>query len=158
MDVQEVRGLDRLEIRGSLDRQLHGVDIGEDLRRRRTDLASGFLVGLGTSQGPGIHLHALDLRGGDGLGAQQQSREWHQLGPSCTVQIGDRLLGVRHDAGDSAWKGDVDARNRLGHEGVVLARTSIARRRIGRRVGLPGFVDVPPSHRDPFLGSTVRKG
>ena len=74
MDVQEVRGVHPLEFCSSLDRELHGVDVRENLSSSRADLAAGLLVGLGTSKTAGIHLHALDLRGSDRLGSQQEAR------------------------------------------------------------------------------------
>jgi len=97
-----------------------------------------------------IDLHALDLRGSDRLGSQQQPREWHQLEPGRAVQIRDRLLGVGHHAGDIPRQCDLDTGDILWDEGVVLACAPVPRKRIDGRVCLPDLMDVPPSHRDPF--------
>jgi hypothetical protein len=92
MDVQEVRGVHPFEFCSSFDRELHGVDVRENLGSSRADPAAGLLVGLGTSKAAGIYLHALDLRGSDRLGSQQESREWHQLGPRTATLSLDSVV------------------------------------------------------------------
>jgi hypothetical protein len=59
MDVEEVRGAQPFEVRGSFDRELHRVDVRQDLRGVRADSAAGLLVGLRTSKAAGIDLHGL---------------------------------------------------------------------------------------------------
>jgi hypothetical protein len=54
MDVREVLRLQPLEICGAFNRELHRVNVGDDLGRARADRPSGLLVDLGPSKAPSI--------------------------------------------------------------------------------------------------------
>ena len=134
-----------------LDRQLHGVDVGEDLGHVGPDVLADVGLRLGSGEAPSVGLEALDLRGRDRFGSQQQPHQRPQGRTGSIVERADRGLGVGDDASQLGGDGGVEVVEPIGEEGVVLAGLAVLRGRVEGGIVRPGVADVPTSHLGPLL-------
>ena len=137
MDRQDVVPVEAVGCHRVVDGQLHGVDVGQDLAGGRADPASGVGPCLAAGELAHADLQPLDLRRGDGLGAQQETGQWCQARRPRASHASQRALGVGdrgHRAGSTTRQ---EVPQGFREEDPVPAGTTVPRRGIQRRVGLP---------------------
>ena len=134
--------------RRTIDRQLHRIDVPNDLQRRAPDPSSPVGLGLGAGELAGTDLEPFDLRRGDRLRAEQESRERGQGGVCVGVQRGDRGFCIGHGARRFGVERDREFSERGRDERSIPARSPIARWGIRCRVVLPACVDVGARHAE----------
>jgi len=93
-------GLDFFGAGRCFNGKIHRIDVGEDVRRLRTDMPAGLSARFSACQRSGVELHPFDFRGGDGFSAQQQPGKGRERRSGGAVQFRYGLLGVGQDADD----------------------------------------------------------
>jgi len=152
VDVEEVVECNRARRRAQLDCGLHRSDVGEDLDG---DLIGGVAAlgehDLGIEQSARPGLQALDLRGGDRLGAQHEPCQPFQADMRCCgcVQPPDGGFGIAEVGDEVGRKFEIPTGEPIGEVSVVIAAPTVAAAHSVERGG-PAVPDQRRHNRYPF--------